>query len=288
MKKQKKSKVYIVSGRKIFQDKTGRWRYVDTKFYAPNPTLIRCIINDCNGIVRNFSQKLCPKHVDWTKTAHGSSILIDEDVVFISASVLLGMKDYDIADKLLTREHHKNHKRSSLWRAIQHHRRKYLMHRYTGKFFYKTIKKQYREAHLYCEYCGWREGAIDVHHILQIKDFDNEADYHLADNMICLCPNHHRVFEELRKKDFNAYNKLISIIRSDIEVGMTDKQLDKQPGQLSDTDILITETVLKVAALEKLLVSKGIIVSADLTAEMKKLSEEIVETMRKTYLNKKD
>ena len=63
---------------------------------------------------------------------------------------------------------------------------------------------------------------------------------------------------------------------------------NKQGQHLSDTDILITETVLKVAALEKLLVRKGIITSIELTAEMKKFSEEIVETMRKTYLNKKD
>ena len=65
---------------------------------------------------------------------------------------------------------------------------------------------------------------------------------------------------------------------------MTD---NKQP-QLSNTDILLTETVLKIASLEKVLVSKGIITSLELTAEMKKLSEEIVETMRKTYLAKKD
>jgi hypothetical protein len=62
---------------------------------------------------------------------------------------------------------------------------------------------------------------------------------------------------------------------------------NKQP-QLSDTDIIITETVLKLAAIEKLLVDKGIVSSDELTAEMKRLSEVIIETMRKTYLNKKD
>jgi hypothetical protein len=63
---------------------------------------------------------------------------------------------------------------------------------------------------------------------------------------------------------------------------------DPKIAQLSDLDIIITETVLKLAAIEKLLVAKGIITSAELTAEMKKLSEEVIETMRKTYLAKKD
>jgi hypothetical protein len=119
------------------------------------------------------------------------------------------MSDYEITDKLLKLKRHNNTTRKALVIALRHHRRKYLNKRYTGKYFYISIKLKYKEEHTKCEICGWCDGMVDLHHILQTKDFTDELDYHKHENMICLCPNHHRVVEELRAINMSKYLKYI-------------------------------------------------------------------------------
>ena len=96
-----------------------------------------------------------------------------DDVELISL-IYNEMTDLQITKILLTRKEHKEHQVKSLLFAIRHHRLKYLSHRYDKKYFYITVKNNYRKAHLICEICGWNEASIDVHHILQIKNFQNE------------------------------------------------------------------------------------------------------------------
>lgn len=79
----------------------------------------------CGNRVRNSSGKFCSKHIDWTKTAHGASLLTNNDVVFLSKNVDK-LSDYEIVDFLLRRKAHINHTRNSVLLAVRHHRRKYL------------------------------------------------------------------------------------------------------------------------------------------------------------------
>jgi hypothetical protein len=46
--------------------------------------------------------------------------------------------------------------------------------------------------------------------------------------------------------------------------------------KIQEQDLLLAEVIIKLSALERLLVKSGIIVSDDLISEMKKISEEIV------------
>lgn len=196
-----------INDRTVYLDKYNHWRFQDNNAFAPNPLIRRCC--KCNKVVRAKKGNLCPVHIDWTKTAHGASILTDDDVELISL-IYNEMTDLQITKILLTRKQHKEHQAKSLLFAIRHHRRKYLSHRYDKKYFYITVKNNYRKAHLTCEICSWNEASIDVHHILQIKDFQNELDYHKKENLICLCPNHHRVVETMRTENRPKYMKFIS------------------------------------------------------------------------------
>jgi hypothetical protein len=188
----------------IYLDNNGRWRDKYTHKMVLNPFIKRCEMEGCDKRVRSKVHNFCPQHLDWTKIAHGSSILTDTDIVFI-ADNYQQLNDKEIAARLVLELHHKDHTQKSLLWAIRHHRRKYLIYRYSKKFYYKTIKKKYGEQHPCCEICLWHDGSIDIHHILQIKDFANEAEYHIDDNMISLCPNHHRVVEEMRKENMSRY-----------------------------------------------------------------------------------
>ena len=65
-------------------------------------------------------------------------------------------------------------------------RRFYEKHGYnTDPLFYLTIRN-YRKTHPTCELCGFIE-VIDIHHI----DRDNKNNK--PENLISLCPNHHRL-----------------------------------------------------------------------------------------------
>jgi hypothetical protein len=193
----------------IYLDVNNHWRDKKTNKLVPNPFRKRCEAEGCENLVRSKTHNFCSQHIDWTKIAHGSSILINDDVVFISNNYQQ-MSDKEIADQLIIKDHHKDHADKSLLWAVRHHRRKYLIYRYNKKFYYKTIKKKYGKQHPYCEICLWHDGSIDIHHILQVKDFTNEVEYHDTNNMIALCPNHHRIVEEMRKEDMNKYIEYIN------------------------------------------------------------------------------
>lgn len=191
---------------KIYLDSANRWRYLDSGKLAPNPHHKRCSKTGCYNIVRNSSD-LCSKHVDWSKKAHGRSILDDSDVLIISENYD-SKSDQQITALLSKRKAHSSHSNESLLVAVRHHRRKYLIFRYGKKFYYKTIKLKYGKQNFTCQICNWDEGTIDIHHIWQICDFKNEADYHKEDNLISLCPNHYRKVEELRKKNKKLYREI--------------------------------------------------------------------------------
>jgi hypothetical protein len=193
----------------IYLATDGRWRDKSTGKMAPSPFIKRCEVEGCENRVRGKKQKFCSQHIDWTKTAHGSSILTDSDVVFISSNYQQ-MSDKELTDKLILEAHHNGRPDRSLLLAIRHHRRKYLMLRYEKKFYYKTIKEKYRKQHPSCEICDWTDGGVDVHHLWQIKDFENEVDYHKSENLISLCPNHHRFVEDMRRKDKDSYIEFIA------------------------------------------------------------------------------
>jgi len=198
----------------IYLDSNNRWRDLTTKKLVQNPFNKRCEFENCDNLVRSKKQKMCSEHIDWTKVSHGSSLLTNDDVIFITWGVENKLSDHQISTELKNRLSHKNHNAKSILHAVRHHRRKYIMYRYDKKFYYKTIKEKYRIDHQSCEICGWSESSIDVHHILQIKDFVDEFDYHKEENMISLCPNHHRLVEDMRKENMDEYKKYISEIRT--------------------------------------------------------------------------
>ena len=192
----------------IYLDSNNHWRFVDSNRMAPNPNSKRCKELDCSLIVRNKNSEYCKEHTDWTKTAHGSSILNNADIIFLFENYLT-LSDKEMANVLKLEPHHKGNTVKSIWRALQHHRRKYINNRYDKKFYYKTIKSKYKELHPICEICSWSEGSIDVHHIWQVSDFDDEVHYHKIENLISLCPNHHRFVEEMRENDKSKYTSYI-------------------------------------------------------------------------------
>lgn len=61
-----------------------------------------------------------------------------------------------------------------------------------------------------------------------------------------------------------------------------------QNKQLTEQEILMFETVLKIAALEKLLTKKNIITTTELTDEMKVISEEVVALTQKMMTETKE
>lgn len=209
---------FFVNGKKVYLDSKNHWRFEGNNRLAPNPFSKRC--KNCNGLVRSKKQDYCTNCINWTTTAHGSSILTNYDVMVLSNNFKT-KSDMEIAQALLKKEHHKNTKLQSLLFALRHHRRKYLINRYTKKYYYKTIKSKYKKQHISCEICGWSEAGTDVHHVWQVKDFDDESNYHRVKNLISLCPNHHRYLEEMRSKNRSSYEKFM-ISQRGIEIMILD------------------------------------------------------------------
>lgn len=185
------------------------------RFIKKHTTII-CSREGCNKRVRNTSG-FCSRHVDWSKYAHASSILMNEDILFLSQNYQQ-LSDNEITKILLSKAYHKDHSEKQILNAVRHHRRKYLSHRYNGKFYYKSIKSTYASQHLLCEICKWCEDTCDVHHILQETCFIDKTDYHLENNLMSLCPNHHRVLETIRKNNILEYKKVISKYKGDINI----------------------------------------------------------------------
>ena len=53
-----------------------------------------------------------------------------------------------------------------------------------------TFKRIFKE--IPCEVCGWKEGGRDLHHIIPVKNGGTNK----MDNLINVCPNHHRLIHE--------------------------------------------------------------------------------------------
>jgi len=185
-------------------------RDLQGKFVRKSSTII-CLMEGCGRRVRNTSG-FCSRHVDWSKYAHASSVLTNEDVVFLSENYKL-LSDHEIARALISRPWHCGHSEKQMLNSVRHHRRKYLSHRYNGKFYYKSIKSDYAGSHTFCEMCGWCEDTCDVHHIFQEKYFIDKTNYHLESNLISLCPNHHRVLESIRRNNISRYKSIVTKIR---------------------------------------------------------------------------
>ncbi len=198
-----------IKGQKVYLDKNNHWRFEGTNRMAPNPFSKRCAKDKCYALIRGKNTMYCPKHTNWKRTAHGASILTSFDVLLLCENYQI-KSDMEIADVLIKRPEHKNSTIESLLGALRHHRRKYLINRYTKKYYYKTIKSKYRSTHANCEICGWSDGGVDVHHVWQVKDFENETDYHKSYNLISLCPNHHRFVEDMRRQDREVYTRYIA------------------------------------------------------------------------------
>jgi predicted restriction endonuclease len=60
----------------------------------------------------------------------------------------------------------------------------------TNEFATKSLQRIL--GHLPCELCGWDTTTRDVHHILPV----NEGGKNTLDNVIVVCPNHHRMYHK--------------------------------------------------------------------------------------------
>lgn len=60
------------------------------------------------------------------------------------------------------------------------------------------------------------------------------------------------------------------------EPNMTN-EINKLPQQLSEQEMLITETVIKIAAIERLLLKAGVITENGIKEEIKTISQEIIK-----------
>ena len=60
---------------------------------------------------------------------------------------------------------------------------------YTSHHTFRTMIR--REFHDRCAICGWDEAPCDVCHIVARKNGGSDT----LDNVVMLCPNHHRLFD---------------------------------------------------------------------------------------------
>lgn len=60
-----------------------------------------------------------------------------------------------------------------------------------GKVTARSLAKRYFPRR--CVICGWHEASVDAHHIHPLKS----GGKNLLSNIIILCPNHHRLADEL-------------------------------------------------------------------------------------------
>jgi len=56
--------------------------------------------------------------------------------------------------------------------------------------------------------------------------------------------------------------------------------------ELSEQDVLLAETIMKMAAIERLLIKSKILIADDITAEMKLISEEVMKALKINMANK--
>lgn len=62
-----------------------------------------------------------------------------------------------------------------------------------GQTWHKQRSKAIERDNGKCQICG--DDSIEVHHIKPVRSFDEKTKAHILDNLICLCPEHHRQVE---------------------------------------------------------------------------------------------
>lgn len=74
----------------------------------------------------------------------------------------------------------------------------------------RTVAKIIKRAKIKCMMCGWDRTSLDIHHIIHKKNKGTDDNY----NLICLCPNCHRLAHENKYDLFelldNSIDKLFS------------------------------------------------------------------------------
>ncbi len=65
----------------------------------------------------------------------------------------------------------------------QYYRKQQITKNYSTKTLQRIL------GHLSCEICGWNDSTRDIHHILPVS----QGGKNTLDNVIVLCPNHHRM-----------------------------------------------------------------------------------------------
>lgn len=87
-----------------------------------------------------------------------------------------------------------------------------------------------------CEICNWNEAPRDVHHIIPVS---KNGKTHI-DNLIVLCPNHHRmVHYNLFSQDY-----LLKVIKSRTISSSLESLLIKIRSKEQDANLVIKETII--------------------------------------------
>lgn len=71
----------------------------------------------------------------------------------------------------------------------------------------RTMIKILKRCNCECAICGWNESTCDVHHIIPKSEGGNDEN----DNLILVCPNHHRILHTIKDKYSYEYLKSLSI-----------------------------------------------------------------------------
>jgi len=144
----------------------------------------------CNTICRNKNQSINPTHGKPSKT-EGKCLICGALFIYN-----LSMRPNAVACSKACR---------SIWHGQQA----------TGKLFkygnyscVQTFRQMARKIFLpECAICGWNDASCDVCHIIASKNGGEDT----FDNVVLLCPNHHRVYDagKIHMKEIVAARKRI-------------------------------------------------------------------------------
>lgn len=86
---------------------------------------------------------------------------------------------------------HKKHCGNTKKEEHRHHVNEYNIDGVIVRLTARQIKNQFDHLKNSCAICGWNEASCDKHHIIPGK--------HDLDNLIIVCPNHHRIIHQTKK-----------------------------------------------------------------------------------------
>jgi predicted restriction endonuclease len=88
-----------------------------------------------------------------------------------------------------------------------------LMPRVQQKFIFLNMLKKLKLQILYkfCCVCGWDEEKIDLAHVIA----DRKGGKYILENIVPLCPNHHRTFDRhcMYKNEYDLINSFIIFLK---------------------------------------------------------------------------